>query len=300
MEWLRTYEAASGKSWHAYDALHLLTLWIVTSIALLSAVYHVDHGSWIWYQISGYNTAFAERFHGEIERTPAEFVKRHPIFKLDSSNQQFVILPRGEYSITSTIVFPKSSKLIIEPGAVLRMGSGCSLVSYSPIEARGTAREPIIFGARNSWFKWGVVGLVHTEKSAFANVHFENARQAIVNGIDFPGGLSLIETDAEVKSCQFREMFGKDALYCSRGHVLIQDNRIEVAFKDGIDLDDSSGDIRHNVLIHCDDEGIDLSDNVTATVEQNIIRDRHGGRIAATRGADRIRLANTLEFLQRD
>jgi parallel beta-helix repeat protein len=186
--------------------------------------------------------------------------------------------------------------LTIEPGVVVSMGTGCSLISYSPIIACGTAEQPIVFRARRSWLKWGVIAVVEATSAEFKHVRLEDARHAFINGIDLPGGLSLAHTQATITNCHFHRMYGKDAIYVRHGRVVIRDNLVDKAFKDGIDLDGSSGEIRGNQLVDCDDEGIDLSDNLDVDVRQNTIRDRHGGRIAANRDLDRIRLANILEY----
>lgn len=262
--------------------VQLLLPWALISSALLVGVYRVDRAGWIWYQLSGFNEAIAEERSTDIGMSVAEFVRRNSVFKLDPADPKRIIVPHGDHTIAQTVVVPQGSVLTIEPGTVLRMGAGCSLISYSPIVACGTASTPIVFTAKHHLLKWGVVGVVNSGQSRFEYVRFEHARQAVVNELDLPGGLSFIETEAEVRNCQFTNMFGKDALYVCRGHALIHDNRVEWAFKDGIDLDGASGEIRHNLLIDCDDEGIDLSDNTNVVVQHNTIRDRHGGRIGAS------------------
>lgn len=281
-------------------ATYLLLPWATLSLALLSFVYYADRGGWIWYQISGYNEALPEELVNEVILSPAEFVRQNPSFILDSADKTKVRLRRGEYVFSHTIVFPRNSALTIEPGAVVKMGVGCSLISYSPLNACGTNKDPIVFTAANRWSKWGVVGLVSASSALLEHVHFSDARQACVNGTDFPGGLSLIETDGNIRQCRFSNMYGKDAVYVRHSHVTIRDNRVEIAFKDGIDLDESRGEIQGNVLIDCDDEGLDLSDDTIVDVEHNTIRDRHGGRIAANHDLDRIRSANTLEYSRRE
>lgn len=278
----------------------LVIVWLVSSTALLGSVYQLDRGGWIWYRISGYNHAIAELRHDDIRLSPAEFVAQSPFFSLDTDDVTQIVLCKGDYSFSRTVVVPEDTLLTIEPGTIVRMRVGCSLISYSPIIARGTQQEPIVFTAQHRWFKWGAIGVVDTEPAVFEYVHLEHARQAIVNGIDFPGGLSLIETNVEISNCRFTNMFGKDAIYVRHGHVLIQHNHIRGAFKDGVDLDGSSGEIRHNLFVDCDDEGIDLSDNRDVKVWRNTIRDRHGGRIAADYDLAQIRLANTLEYSSSD
>jgi hypothetical protein len=278
----------------------LLLPWTILSFALLGSVCHFDRGGWLWYQVSGYNEANPEDLAADTEISATEFVQRNPFFQLDPADGQRIVLPRGEYTFSQTILVPKNVSLSIEPGTTVRMGAGCSLISYSPILAQGTPDQPIVFTANYRPFKWGVIGVVGASQVLFEHVRLEHARQAVVNGIEFPGGLSLINADAVVRDCQFFNMFGKDAVYVRAGHASIRDNRVEWAFKDGIDLDGAAGEIVHNLLIDCEDEGIDLSDNQAVEVRLNTIRDHRGGRIAANVNLDRIRLTNTLEFSARD
>ncbi|MFV1963889.1 MAG: right-handed parallel beta-helix repeat-containing protein [Pirellulaceae bacterium] len=218
----------------------LLVMWFVVSAALSGSVYQLDRGGWIWYRLSGYNQAIAEQRQEDVHLSPAEFVARNPFFRIEKGDGTRILLRKGDYVISRTVVVPKGTVLTIEPGTILQMRVGCSLIAYSPIIARGTQNAPILFTAQHRWFKWGAIGLVGTGQAIFEHVHLEHARQAVVNGIDFPGGLSLIDTDVEIKHCQFTNMFGKDAIYVRHGHVLMQDNRIQTAFKDGVDLDGSS------------------------------------------------------------
>ena len=279
---------------------YLLAPWTAMSLLILGGVYYLDRGGWLWYTVSGFNGAIAEYRYSDKTLSPAEFVRRNPEFALDTTDpSHHIVLPRGEYNLSHTVVLPRGTEVTIEPGTIVRMGVGCSLISYSPILARGTADQPIQFVARNHWFKWGVIGLVGAGRAVFEHVRFENARQAVVNGTSFPGGLSLIETNADIRNCQFLKMYGKDAIYVRHSHVRIINNQVQDAFKDGIDLDAASGEIRGNLLVDCDDEGIDVSDNDAVDVRRNTVRDRRGGRIAASNGLERILSANTLEFSPR-
>jgi hypothetical protein len=194
------------------------------------------------------------------------------------------------------VVFPAGSALTIEPGATIRFGAGCSLVSYSPLIAQGTAAAPIVFTAYNPWFKWGVVAAVDAGHAVFEHALVAHARQAVVNGVDLPGGVSLVNTNVDVRFCRFTEMFGKDALYVRRGNVLIRDNCVQNASKDGLDLDGGSGLVCNNRFVDCGDEGIDLSEDENIEARDNTVLDADGGRVAADHGLDRLRAANTLGY----
>ncbi len=290
--WLRHRQTTSVKPGRI--AVSLIA-WLTISVAFLALVFKVDRAGWLWFRLTGFDTMLAESYPQWEKASAEEFVRRFSMFEL---GEEQIILRKGVYEFDETVVVPEGTRLVIEAGTVLRFGAGRSLISYSPIEARGTAEEPIVFTALNPWFKWGVVGVVKTGKSVFEHVRFQHPRSALVNGVRFNGGLSVIESDVEIRHSRFLDAFGKDAVNVQRGHVLIQYNLFRNAYKDGLDLDGGSGEVSYNEFINCDDEGIDLSDNLNLRVFANKVFDRRGGRIGAEANLSEIVSLNTLGYQQ--
>jgi parallel beta helix pectate lyase-like protein len=266
----------------------LLLAWVALASAFLGATFYVDHGGWIWYRLTGYNVTLPEDLTGGVDTPVGAFLATHPVFSADPHDPTRLVLRRGQHIIGDTIVVPRGTRLAIEPGTVLRFQPGCSLVSYSPVLARGTPDAPIRFTARHPLFKWGVVGVVEADSTRFEYVCFDNGRQARVNGIDMTGSLSLIRSRVEVRSSRFSGLYGKDGVYVRGGEVCIQDNLIENTFKDGLDLDGGSGEVSRNRFINCGDEGLDVSQNDALQVHDNVVLDRRGGRIGAERKLEEI------------
>ncbi|MGB3713966.1 MAG: right-handed parallel beta-helix repeat-containing protein, partial [Candidatus Promineifilaceae bacterium] len=247
------------------DSIRWIAILVLTSIVtlglLLGAVYRIDDAGWLWFQLTGYDVTLAEDYPDRVDLPIAAFVEQNPFFDIDPQNAARLVLKKGVYDVDDTIIVPRGTTLIIEPGTVLRFGAGRSLISYSPIIARGTDIAPILFTAQNDWLKWGVVGVVEADPSVFEHVRFTDGRQASVNGIDFFGALSLIESDVRIIGSQFTDLFGKDGVYIRQGHVFMQDNLISNVYKDGLDLDSGTGQVSNNKFIDCGDEGIDLGEN---------------------------------------
>jgi hypothetical protein len=282
------------------QAAVLLTIWIVGTGIFLGVVFRLDRGGWLWFQVSGYDTVLAEEYSEEVDKPLAQFLEEHPIFSAESQDDGRLILKRGVYDIAETIVVPRGVTLTIEPGTVLRFHVGRSLISYSPIIARGTTDAPIHFKARNNGLKWGVVGIVEAGPSVFEYVRFEHGRQALINKIDFFGALSLINSEAEIAFSEFVDLFGKDGVYVRDGRVRITENRFEDVYKDGLDLDGGTGEISRNQFINSGDEGIDLGDNFDVQVFDNQVLDSRGGRISADVNLEAIIDANTLGYSEHD
>jgi hypothetical protein len=276
--------------------VQLLFTWCLTSVVILSATYLYDRSGWLWFKLTGYDITVAEDLSEVIHLSSEEFNKRYPFFSFDPGDSSKLILQKGEYEINKTVVVPPGQSLTIEAGTHLRFGAGRSLISYSPVFARGTEDEPIIFTAKSKWRKWGVVAVVKTTQSRFEYVIFEHGRQARVNNLYFPGSLSIIESKVDILRSQFINLFGKDAVYVNRGNVLIQHNFFRNAFKDGLDLDGGSGVITRNTFVNCEDEGIDLSANSDLSVFDNAIYDPKGGRMAAELNLDKIKSKNKFGY----
>jgi hypothetical protein len=253
-------------------AIWLLSWSLVTGL-VLGAVYYFDKAGWLWLKLTGYNVTLAENLPDRLRWPVSDFVARHPFFARDQRDSTRLMIRSGDYQIDHTIVVPPGLVLIIAPGTVLRFGAGCSLISYSPIIARGMENAPIVFTAKNKWLKWGAVGVVRAGQSIFEHVRFEHGRQALVNDIDFFGALSLIEAEAEVTQCRFESLFGKDAAQVTGGQAFFRQNTFRDCFKDGLDFDGGAGEISHNRFEHCGDEAIDVGENSRVIVFGNVIID---------------------------
>lgn len=300
LAWSVVYWAAwgaRGGSVYARVAAWLVP-WALAIAVVLAVVWQVDRGGWLWYRLTGYNVTIAEALGDRAGLTRADFLRRNPAFAAVPGDPAAVRLPAGEHDFAASVVIPRRTALVIEPGAVLRFGAGRSLVAYGPVTARGTDQRPIVFTARAKWLKWGSVGVIDAGPSVFEHVRFAHARQARVDGIDLVGGLSLIRADAEIAHGEFGPMFGKDALYVRDAGVRIHDTTVSDAFKDGLDFDGGGGVVRDNRFVDCGDEGIDLSGRLDVRVFDNTILDARGGRVAADDGAleTELVLRNTLGY----
>ena len=289
--WMRLHKNATGK-----PILKLASAWMCSSALLLGAGYEMDRTGWVWFRLTGFDVVAAESLLDRVEMTAESFLSQNPQFTADPENSGRVVLKKSEYEVARTIVVPSGTTLTIEPGTVLKFHPGRSLISYSPVIARGTENEPIVFTAQRPWLKWGAVAVVRAEGSEFEHVRIEEGRHAMVNNIEFPGTLSLIGGGMRVVRSEFRNTHGHDALYVREGKAEIKENVFRNVGGDGVDFDGGSGQITHNQFTDCSDEGIDLSGDYNLKVTGNRILDIHGGRIAADKGLEEIRAQNSFGY----
>jgi parallel beta-helix repeat protein len=168
--------------------------------------------------------------------TSAAFVRSHPIAY--SAQSALRLLP-GEHVVYKTLIIPRNTTLFIEAGTTLYFAEGASLVSYSPIIARGSPSSPIQFKALDSRKPWGVVAVVDTKETenVFQYVRAENGSEATVEGVTFTGMLSLYKAGGTIEHSEFRYAHGDDAVNVKGGGIKISDSLFYDNTLDGIDID---------------------------------------------------------------
>jgi hypothetical protein len=250
--------------------LGIATIFLIIFIFILS-LYYFDVPGRAVFKLTGKEIEVGEDFRHLVEFPVDDFSASIMLFSIDPDNSTNIFIKKDTYNINKTIVVPTGTHLTIEAGSVLKFDTGASLISYSPITAKGTESEPILFVAQNEDSPWGVVGVVETEKSEFDHVKFENGNTALVNHQNFPGSLSFVNTDAIITNSEFLNVNGNDGVWVSRGNVVIRGNIFKDNRADCLDLDFGSGEISENEFINCGDEGIDLMENFNVAVINNII-----------------------------
>jgi len=196
----------------------------------------------------------------QINDSQESFLQRYHIFRKGLLANQ-VVLPRGIYNISENIIVPQAVSLLIEPAVQLKFAPDVSLVSYGPVEAKGTKSLPIVFTAQDKNKPWGVVGLVgqKTNKSEFEYCYFDYGSQAYINGVIFSGMLSAHYTDIDVKYCQFSQAEGDDGLNIKYSqNSKIEKNDFHHNQFDGLDLDYSNGQIKNNNFFANGNDGLDI------------------------------------------
>ncbi|MFQ5628391.1 MAG: hypothetical protein ACE5I1_06500, partial [bacterium] len=156
------------------QGLLLVLTWLMTTSAALAILYRWDRAGWLWFQATGYDDVLQENLSHLATLSIPQFVTQNRMFKFVPNDSTKIVIRKGNYDINKTYVVPQGTTLVIEPGTALRFRVGCSLISYSPIHAVGTEKEPIIFTSKNVWRKWGSVGIVSKERSIFEYTVFEN------------------------------------------------------------------------------------------------------------------------------
>jgi spore coat protein CotH len=185
----------------------------------------------------------------------------------------FIIIPTGEHYINHDLIIPQNTHLTIQPGATLKLASGVSIVSYSPITAIGTKNQPIRIQALDKNQPFGVFALANegASNSHFEYFEIEDGSEATINGIYFSGMFSAYHNnDITVKNSLIAKSHSDDGLNFKYSNSSIYNSVFDNNSADAIDFDFMSGEIKNNYFINNGNDSIDISGSTTLIANNHI------------------------------
>ena len=242
-----------------------------------------------------------------VTADPRTFLKEHPQFHPIGANTESLTLGPGRVIISKTVIMPVGISLFIQPGTALLMGEGTSIIVHDRVEARGTAKSPIILRGLTSrpWGSLFIMNRIEREESIFNYVTMSGGSGFRGNGIIATGMLALHSAGGRITNSTFENTFGDDAINIKFGKAYISGNRFRNTFGDAIDLDQIPGEaevsnntfgdfgfvadkgagpngdgidlsftranIFGNIIQHCGDKGISIGEASAPHVHNNLV-----------------------------
>ncbi len=175
----------------------------------------------------------------ELSQDARSFIQKYPFFT--QQDDTHIRLYPGTYFISKTILVPPNLFLTIDPGVTLRFANETSLISYSPIQASGTEKNPIkiVDATPLDTIPWGVFGVINTGNTTntFSHIEVSGGSSATYNGVFFTSQFSLHNSITHVDTSIFSESHSDDGFHATLGSVEIVESIFANNQADGIDLD---------------------------------------------------------------
>ncbi|MDP3735416.1 MAG: CotH kinase family protein [bacterium] len=222
-------------------------------------------------------------FH-DISRSPEEFLAAHPNFSKDTAGE--LHLGPGSVVLRATTLVPENTRLHIEAGTDVFLDAHASLVSYSAIDARGTAERPIRFLPLSPTEPWGTLAIIDApNESRFENVFFLHTAKrpdpplspdehrtiaGPINGMLFRGMVTVRHAAVSIAASTFAHAAGDDALSVQYGSFAITDSLFRDNSADAFDADFASGTIMRTAFRDSGNDGVDI-DGTKALVEDVVV-----------------------------
>lgn len=178
----------------------------------------------------------------------AQFLAAHKQFYRKGKNE--IGIGPGTVILRNTVILPVDGHLVIAPDTTILMGTGASLVSFQPLSAEGTGRQPITIRAYTSaaWGSFLVLGNRTSKSTIFEYVRMSGGSGFNAYGILATGMLAIHNGNAEIRESVFEHTFDDDAVNVKWGSVLIENNIFRDTYGDAIDLDSTRGTVRNNTF----------------------------------------------------
>jgi parallel beta-helix repeat protein len=230
----------------------------------------------------------------DVIQSPIEFTRKHPQFIYE--NGKLTLYP-GTYFFGDDVIIPFGFKLVISQGVTIFMGEKASIISYSPVIAKGALNSPIKIYPSNFKRPWGVFGVINTgdKKSIFENVILKGGSEDRINGVYYSGMLAMHNSDGMITNSLFDSTFGDDGVNIKKSNVEVKGNTFLNNPSDGIDIDfpksgtiiisnkflNNSGDaidlswsnvtVVDNIIIGCGDKGVSVGEKSYPKIINNVI-----------------------------
>lgn len=173
----------------------------------------------------------------EIAYSRQEFINKNPLFK--PAGSKTVLLGPGKVILQKTVIVPASLRLVIQPGTEIFMAKDVSIVSYSPVEIRGSKRKPVYIRPLRKGQPWGSFLVLDTDKEkskiTFANI--AGGSGTSINGVKSTAMLAFHQSDVEIDNSTFSNSFDDDALNVKYSYVRVEKSYFSNTYSDAVDLD---------------------------------------------------------------
>jgi hypothetical protein len=190
---------------------------------------------------------------------PIQLLDKSAHIRVPVKGSKEVILS-GKSVLRGDMHIPKGYTLIIEAGAEIELINKASIVSYSPIDIRGTKDSPVHISSSDGTANGLVV--ISDEASKMNYAIFDNLNTMNKNGWTLTGAVTFYGGDVAIDNCEFLNNNCEDGLNLIRCHFTVQNSTVSNAYSDGFDADFCTGTLKNSTFLKTGNDCIDFSGSV--------------------------------------
>ena len=223
-----------------------------------------------------------EPYHLQPNAEEAEFIA------IDEDSRTLSIQP-GTWELDRIWVLPAGYRVLASPGTELRIGPAGGLISYSPLEWKGSRENPIrVRGGKDG--ASGIAVIRADGLSTLEHVRFDGLSHLQQGGWSLSGGVTFFESEVDLRRVRFERIQSEDALNLVRSRFRMEGVEFVDSASDALDSDFSEGDIQQVSFSNSGNDGLDISGS---RIQANRIVVRGSGDKGVSVGeASRIEIQN--------
>ena len=165
---------------------------------------------------------------------------------------RLITIQSGQYEINVNIITPHGFNLVIQKNTKLLLNKGVSFLVRGGLDINGTMDQPVIIDRKDKNTPFGVFSVAGEKKeSVKVNINhlkFSGGSEALVNGIQFSGQMSIINAKVSIKNSIFQGSVSDDGINIKYSKVNISNSKFINNFADQIDLDYCQATIINNIF----------------------------------------------------
>ncbi|MCP3917133.1 MAG: hypothetical protein GY711_16415 [bacterium] len=188
-----------------------------------------------------------------MEPNHAEF----DFLELDEQARTIEIV-QGTWTVERDLILPPDYLVTAAAGAQLRLATGATILSYSPLRWTGTADEPIVISSEEVGGQ-GVVVMNAGSESVLRFVLFQGLSAPRQARWQLTGAVTFHESPLDMRFCRFSGNDAEDSLNVFRSDFTIRDTTFTRTPSDAIDSDFAVGSITDCTFRDVGGDAIDVS-----------------------------------------
>ena len=173
-------------------------------------------------------------------------------------NGNTLTVKTGTHVVDQPVIIPAGYLLKFEPGAVLDLVKSAMLISYSPVEMKGTETKKIKITS-SDFSANGFTVLQAGKRSKLDHVIFENLNTLNYKGWTLTGAVNFYESDVDISNTLFYRNQCEDALNTIRSDFKLEKATFENIYGDAFDSDFCTGIVSNSVFNNIGNDAIDFS-----------------------------------------
>jgi hypothetical protein len=198
------------------------------------------------------------------EFTISNCENKNTYLKFFEINQHKNILSLKEEKciLSEKIIIPKGFTIEINKGQEIDIINNASILSYSPINFKGTLKNKIIIYSTDTSGQ-GIHIIQNNQSSTVNHVVFSNQNsftyKTKLMSWTLPSALTFYGGEVEINNSEFKNLFSEDAINTFRCKFTFTNSTIENTFSDAFDADFCFGTIDNCSFINCGNDAVDIS-----------------------------------------
>ena len=181
----------------------------------------------------------------------------------------------GQWNLDQDLIIPSGYRVYCGGGTKIRLSNSASILSYSPLEFKGTEELPIVIQSEDSTGQ-GLLVLNAQQFSVLEYVTFHNLSNPSKGNWGLTGAVTFYESPVHFSHCQFENNRSEDGLNIIRTEFTIDHSLFKETFSDAFDGDFVKGTISNSVFLACGNDAVDLSGSEVEV--RSLLIDRAGDK----------------------